>query len=94
MSTERWVGVVLFVLYCKDLGHNKAYALVENLANECVHSTLLTAYPVYLEEAIDAGVDFGCDLAICGVDNKSGTHCGEHLFPPSPDSRLLHRGKR
>lgn len=56
--------------YFKDLGHNKAYALTENLLPECVHSTILTAYPLVLEEAIDSGIDLRCDVAICGVDNN------------------------
>jgi len=56
--------------YAKDLGHNKAFALIENLLPECVHATTLTAYPLLLEEAIDGGVDLRCDVAICGVDNN------------------------
>jgi len=56
--------------YAKDLGHNKAYALIENLVPECVHTTVLTAYPLLLEEAIDSGIELGCDVAICGVDNN------------------------
>lgn len=56
--------------YFKDLGHNKAYALAENLLPECIHSTILTAYPLVLEEAIDSGIDLRCDVAICGVDNN------------------------
>lgn len=56
--------------YVKDLGHNKAYALAENLIWECVHSTVIAAYPVILEEAIDSGLDLHCDVAICGVDNN------------------------
>jgi molybdopterin/thiamine biosynthesis adenylyltransferase len=56
--------------YLKDLGHNKAYALAENLLPECVHTTLLTGYPLLLEEAIDSGIDLRCDVAICGVDNN------------------------
>jgi len=56
--------------YSKDLGHNKAWALAENLSPECIHSTVLTAYPLLLEEAIDNGVDLRCDVAICGVDNN------------------------
>lgn len=56
--------------YSKDIGHNKAYALIENLLPECVHTTLLTAYPLVLEEAIDSGIDLDCNVAICGVDNN------------------------
>lgn len=56
--------------YSKDLGQNKAYALAENLLSECVHTTMLTAYPLLFEEAIDNGIDLRCDVAICGVDNN------------------------
>jgi molybdopterin/thiamine biosynthesis adenylyltransferase len=56
--------------YFKDIGDNKAYALAENLLVECVYSTVLTAYPLLLEQAIDDGLDLRCDVAICGVDNN------------------------
>lgn len=56
--------------YVKDLGQNKAFALAENLVTECVHSTVLTAYPNLLEDAIDSGIGLRCDVAICGVDNN------------------------
>jgi len=56
--------------YSKDLGQNKAYALAKNLLAECVYTTLLTAYPLLLEDAIDSGIDLSCDVAICGVDNN------------------------
>src|SRR5258708_407878 len=52
--------------YFKDVGQNKAYALAENLLRECVHATLLTAFPRLLEEAGDSGIDLRCDVAICG----------------------------
>lgn len=56
--------------YAKDIGHNKALALAENLVPECVTATVLTAYPLLLEEAIDVGIDLSCDVAVCGVDNN------------------------
>jgi len=56
--------------YPKDIGLNKAYALAENLLCECVNATTLTAHPFLLEDAIDNGIDLGCDVAICGVDNN------------------------
>src|SRR5437667_33693 len=43
--------------YARDIGHHKAHALAENLLPECVHATILTAYPLLLEEAIDNGID-------------------------------------
>jgi molybdopterin/thiamine biosynthesis adenylyltransferase len=44
--------------------------LAENLFPECVYTTILTAYPLLIEEAIDSGIDLRCDVAICGVDNN------------------------
>lgn len=66
--------------YAKDIGHNKAYALAENLLAECVQTTLLTAYPLLLEEAIDSGVDLRCDVAICGVDNNPARIAASRYF--------------
>lgn len=66
--------------YPKDLGHNKAYALAENLLHECVHTTRLTAYPLLLEEAIDSGIDLGCDVVICGVDNNPARVVANRYF--------------
>ena len=66
--------------YIKDIGHNKAYALAENLLNECVHTTLLAGYPILLEEAIDSGVDLCCDVAICGVDNNPARIAASRYF--------------
>jgi len=56
--------------YARDVGHNKAHSLTENLVAECVTASILTAYPLLLEEAIDSGIDLCCDVAICGVDNN------------------------
>ena len=66
--------------YRKDLGHNKAYALAENLLHECVHNTLLTAYPLLLEEAIDNRIDLVHDVAICGVDNNPARVAASSYF--------------
>ena len=66
--------------YPKDLGHNKAYALAENLLHECVHTTRFTAYPLLLEEAIDSGIDLGCDVVICGVDNNPARLAASSYF--------------
>ena len=56
--------------YARDIGENKAFALAQNLQPECIHSTMLTAYPLLLEAAIDKGIDLNCNVAICGVDNN------------------------
>jgi molybdopterin-synthase adenylyltransferase len=66
--------------YYKDIGHNKAYALAENLLPECVHTTILTAYPLLLEEAIDSGIDLRCGVAVCGVDNNPARVAASRYF--------------
>jgi molybdopterin/thiamine biosynthesis adenylyltransferase len=56
--------------YTKDIGHNKALALAENLRPECIAETEIVGIPMRLEDAIARRVDLSCDLAICGVDNN------------------------
>jgi molybdopterin/thiamine biosynthesis adenylyltransferase len=56
--------------YPKDIGKNKAFALVENLVAECIYPTDLRGYGTGLEAALGRGMDLSCDLAICGVDNN------------------------
>lgn len=56
--------------YEKDIGRNKALAMVENLQKECIHATDLIGYAFRFEEAIEKGIDLNCDVAICGVDNN------------------------
>jgi len=56
--------------YSRDIGRNKAVALVRNLQRECIVPTRLAGYALRLEEAIEKEVDLGCDVAVCGVDNN------------------------
>jgi molybdopterin/thiamine biosynthesis adenylyltransferase len=67
-------------LYFEDIGHNKAYALAKRLLHECVYKSVLTAYPLVLEEAIDDGTDLSCDVAICGVDNNPARIAASQYF--------------
>src|SRR5271154_7208473 len=53
--------------YIKDVGENKAIALARNLQPECIVATEIRGYPVRLEDAIEDGIDLGCDVVICGV---------------------------
>lgn len=64
--------------YLKDIGKNKAIALVENLQAECTFSTELSGYPLRLEEAIEDRIPLDGDVVICGVDNNPArtTACG------------------
>jgi molybdopterin/thiamine biosynthesis adenylyltransferase len=57
--------------YPKDIGLNKAIALVRNLQEECTCGTALTGYAMSLETAIHRAIDLTCDVAVCGVDNNS-----------------------
>src|ERR1041385_5314873 len=56
--------------YIKDVGRNKALALAENLLPECIAETEICGYPFRFQEAVACGLDLGCDVAICGVDNN------------------------
>jgi molybdopterin/thiamine biosynthesis adenylyltransferase len=56
--------------YEKDIGRNKALAMVENLQKECIYSTDLTGHALRFEEAVEKGIDLSCNVAICGVDNN------------------------
>jgi molybdopterin/thiamine biosynthesis adenylyltransferase len=56
--------------YTKDIGKSKALALAENLERECIAATEIRGIAFRLEEAIARGIDMGCDVAVCGVDNN------------------------
>ena len=56
--------------YTRDIGANKACALAQNLLAECIIATTITSYAYRFQEAIEQGIDFGCDVAVCGVDNN------------------------
>jgi len=56
--------------YPKDIGKNKAFALARNLQQECIVATKIRAYALRLQEVVARGIDLGCDVAICGVDNN------------------------
>jgi molybdopterin/thiamine biosynthesis adenylyltransferase len=56
--------------YIKDVGRNKALALAENLLPECIVATVIRGYPLRFQEAVARGLNLGCDLALCGVDNN------------------------
>lgn len=56
--------------YPRDVGRNKAVALVENLVGECIAETRLAGYALSLTDAIHRGIPRFCDVAVCGVDNN------------------------
>jgi molybdopterin/thiamine biosynthesis adenylyltransferase len=56
--------------YGRDIGQNKAIALVRNLQQGCTYSTVLTGYAMSFETAMHEKIDLICDLAVCGVDNN------------------------
>jgi len=66
--------------YAKDIGHNKAIALVENLQSECIVVTDLRGYALRLEDAIAEGLDLSCNVAICGVDNNPARVAASRYF--------------
>jgi hypothetical protein len=50
------------------------------LLHGCAYKTVLTAYPLVLEEAIDGRIDLSCDVAICGVDNNPARIAASQYF--------------
>jgi molybdopterin/thiamine biosynthesis adenylyltransferase len=56
--------------YITDVGRNKAVAMAENLLEECIIETEIRGCPFRFEEAVARGLDLGCDVAVCGVDNN------------------------
>jgi molybdopterin/thiamine biosynthesis adenylyltransferase len=68
--------------YARDIGLNKAIAMVRNLQGECTCGTALAGYAMSLETAIHQGIDLTCDVAICGVDNNSGRVATAQHFRP------------
>lgn len=66
--------------YTKDIGRNKAIALARNLQPECIVRTEIRGYALRLEEAIARGIDIGCDVAVCGVDNNPARVAASRYF--------------
>jgi molybdopterin/thiamine biosynthesis adenylyltransferase len=66
--------------YLKDVGEYKAVALACNLQSECITKTQICGHALRLEDAIALGVDLGCDVAICGVDNNPARVMASRYF--------------
>jgi len=66
--------------YRKDIGRNKAIALVENLLPECTGQTTLIGYAASLQQALEAGYDLSSMAAICGVDNNPARYLASRHF--------------
>jgi molybdopterin/thiamine biosynthesis adenylyltransferase len=66
--------------YQKDIGQNKAAALVDNLVRECTAATVLVGYAATIEQAVETGLDLSCDVAVCGVDNNPGRVAASRFF--------------
>ncbi len=66
--------------YIKDIGKNKAFALAENLAPECIAPTEIRGFAFSLEEAIECKIDLTCDVVICGVDNNPARVTASRYF--------------
>jgi molybdopterin/thiamine biosynthesis adenylyltransferase len=56
--------------FARDLGENKAWALVRNLEAEAVATTWLKGCALSFEDAVGRGLDTICDVGVCGVDNN------------------------
>lgn len=66
--------------YSSDIGYNKAVCLVKNLQRECIYATRFLGLATSLENAIAAGLDLTCDVAICGVDNNPARVAAARFF--------------
>jgi len=66
--------------YIEDVGRNKALALARNLQRECIAATEIRGYAYRLQEAIARGIDLGCDVVICGVDNNPARLVASRFF--------------
>jgi hypothetical protein len=66
--------------HAEDIGAFKAEALVRRLLPVCTFATALTAVPVRLEAALEAGVDLACDAAVVGVDHNGTRMRASRLF--------------
>jgi molybdopterin-synthase adenylyltransferase len=66
--------------YEKDIGRNKALALAQNLAGECIAETDIRGWALRLEEAIAWKANMACDVAICGVDNNPARVVASRYF--------------
>ena len=56
--------------FAKDLGQDKAWALVRNLVPESTGRTYLKGCGCTFQEALEAEFDTTCDVGLCGVDNN------------------------
>ena len=56
--------------FAKDLGENKAFALVRNLVPEASGATFLAGCCLSFQDAVREGEDVACHVGICGVDNN------------------------
>jgi len=56
--------------YERDLYKPKAHRLALNLSKEGFSGTVIEGYSLSFEDALNAGIDLSCTLAIVGVDNN------------------------
>jgi molybdopterin/thiamine biosynthesis adenylyltransferase len=56
--------------YERDIGDQKVGALARNLLEECVVCTEIEGWSASLEQALEDGYHFDCDIVIVGVDNN------------------------
>lgn len=54
----------------EDIGHNKALALVRNLARQATGQTLLEGYATSFQDAVTHNLNLAGNIAIVGVDNN------------------------
>jgi hypothetical protein len=67
--------------YPKDISTNRALALAGNVRPQCIVESAVRGY----------GIDFRCNVAICGVDNNPGARHCEPILPRATDESLVSR---
>lgn len=63
----------------EDLYRNKALSLAKNLARIAPGSTLIEAYPYFLEGFLTLGVEVGADIWIIGVDDNAPRYSSSQI---------------
>jgi molybdopterin/thiamine biosynthesis adenylyltransferase len=69
----------------KDLFKPKAIRLARNLSKLATNDSIITGYPIQIQEAVEKGLVPDCDVVIVGVDNADARFfCSEHFYDKVP----------
>ena len=69
----------------RDLYKPKALRLAKNLSRLATNNSIITGYPMQVQEAVDNGTLPVCDVLIVGVDNSDTRFfCAQHFYDQVP----------